>query len=162
MTATHIPPDTLRAAFGQFPSGVTAICANRDGLPVGMAMSTFVPVSLEPPLVAVCVQRSSRTWPVLRSLARLGVSVLAENHGESARALAARNGDRFQAVTHESTQSGAIRIADSLAYFECSVAEEFTAGDHLLALLQVHDLDTAAGHSPLVFHRSTFGRLATS
>lgn len=157
----QITPDTLRAAFGHFPTGVAAICATLDGHPQGMSVSTFVPVSLEPPLISVCVQQSSRTWRRLRILERLGVSVLAEDHSESARALAARDGDRFAAVAHETTDGGAIRIADSSAYFECSLVQEFDAGDHVLALLLVHAFDTSTQHRPLLFHRSGFGRLAT-
>jgi flavin reductase (DIM6/NTAB) family NADH-FMN oxidoreductase RutF len=77
-TLTEVPPDfapsLLRQAFGCFPSGVLALSGVRaDGTPVGMAVSAFVPVSLDPPLVQVCIQRSSTTWPLLRELPRLGL-----------------------------------------------------------------------------------------
>ena len=57
--------DGLRRAFANFPSGVVAVCAEVDGVPHGLAVSTFVPVSLDPPLVSFCVQNSSSTWPRL-------------------------------------------------------------------------------------------------
>lgn len=69
--------DQLRRAFGCFPSGIT-VCALVDGTPVGMAASSFTSVSLAPPLVSVCIQHTSTTWPVLRNRPRLGLSVLAE------------------------------------------------------------------------------------
>src|SRR5918997_4998820 len=72
-------PQELRRAYGCFPSGVTAICTLVDGAPDGMAASSFTSVSLDPPLVSVCVQNTSTTWPRLRHLPRLGVSVLAES-----------------------------------------------------------------------------------
>jgi hypothetical protein len=62
----------LREAFGCFPSGVTAVCALVDGTPRGMAASSFTSVSLTPPLVSLCVQRTSSTWPLLSDRPRLG------------------------------------------------------------------------------------------
>ena len=78
MSATNLNPSTLREAFGHFPSGVIAIAAEIDGTRVGLAASTFVPVSLEPPLVSFCVQNTSETWPKLKDLPYLGISVLGE------------------------------------------------------------------------------------
>jgi flavin reductase (DIM6/NTAB) family NADH-FMN oxidoreductase RutF len=162
MSTSNPGSHALRAAFGHFPTGVAAVCARSGSSPTGMAVSTFVPVSLEPPLIAVCVQRSSRTWPVLRALPRLGISVLAEEHGTAARALSLPdNADRFTGLPHSTAESGAIRVAGSVAYFECAPAEEHRAGDHLLALLQVHSLDISEEQLPLLFHRSRFTRMAT-
>lgn len=73
---TTLDAATLREAFGHFPTGVVAIAAEIDGTRTGLAASTFVPVSLDPPLVAFCVQNSSTTWPNLRGAPRLGISVL--------------------------------------------------------------------------------------
>src|SRR4029078_4304450 len=89
MSGADLTPTTLREAFGHFPSGVIAIAAEVDGTLVGLAASTFVPVSLEPPLVSFCVQNTSETWPKLKELPSLGISVLGEAHDEAARALAA-------------------------------------------------------------------------
>src|SRR5689334_21946313 len=74
---------TLRRVFGCFPSGVIAVCASVDGEPLGMAASSFTTVSVAPPLVSICVQNSSTTWPRLRRRERLGISVLAEHHGDA-------------------------------------------------------------------------------
>ena len=62
-SSANLNPSTLREAFGHFPSGVIAIAAEVDGTRVGLAASTFVPVSLDPPLVSFCVQNTSTTWP---------------------------------------------------------------------------------------------------
>ena len=72
MTSTNLTPASLREAFGHFPSGVIAIAAEVDGVRVGLAASTFVPVSLDPPLVSFCVQNTSTTWPKLKDLPRTG------------------------------------------------------------------------------------------
>src|SRR3984957_1193727 len=84
----------LRQAFGCFPSGVTAFCGMVAGAPEGIAASSFTTVSLEPPLVSVCVANTSTTWPKLANLERFGLSVLAGEHGPIARSLSAKNGDR--------------------------------------------------------------------
>ena len=111
MSATDLSPSTLREAFGHFPSGVIAIAAEVDGVRVGLAASTFVPVSLDPPLVSFCVQNTSETWPKLKDLPRLGISVLGESHDEAARTLAAKTGDRFAGLETKSADSGAVFIA---------------------------------------------------
>src|SRR3546814_7956938 len=67
MASGEVGPAQLRAAFGCFPSGITAVCALIDGKPVGMAASSFTSVSLDPPLVSVCIQNRSKTWRQLRS-----------------------------------------------------------------------------------------------
>ena len=81
-----IDPIALRRVFGAFPTGVTALAALVDGEPVGMAASSFVAVSLDPPLVSFCPAISSKTWPRLRRAARLGISVLggAQEEGQQA------------------------------------------------------------------------------
>jgi flavin reductase (DIM6/NTAB) family NADH-FMN oxidoreductase RutF len=72
-----LQPAALRQAFGRFPSGIAALCAQIDGTPNGIVASSFtVGVSMEPPLVMFAVQNTSRTWPVLRGADRIGVSIL--------------------------------------------------------------------------------------
>lgn len=94
-STNNLTPSSLREAFGHFPTGVVAIAAEVDGVRQGLAASTFVPVSLEPPLVSFCVQNTSTTWPKLTGVPMLGISVLGEAHDAAVRTLAAKTGDRF-------------------------------------------------------------------
>jgi flavin reductase (DIM6/NTAB) family NADH-FMN oxidoreductase RutF len=149
----------LREAFGCFPSGVTAVCALVGGTPRGMAASSFTSVSLAPPLVSLCIQRTSSTWPLLRDRPRLGLSVLAEGQDEACLRLSARQGDRFRDVAWETGPGDSVFVSGSSAWLECSLHEEVVAGDHLIALLRIHRLRTA-DTPPLVFHGSRFRRLA--
>ena len=80
---SNLTPTSLREAFGHFPSGVVAIAAEVNGVREGLAASTFVPVSLDPPLVSFCVQNISTTWPKLKGVPMLGISVLGEAHDEA-------------------------------------------------------------------------------
>src|ERR1035438_10603045 len=88
-------PAELRRVFGTFPTGVTAVAAFAGGAPLGLAASSFTSVSLGPPFVSVCIAQSSRTWPRLREVPRLGISVLGAHQEDVSRRLAARGDDRL-------------------------------------------------------------------
>jgi len=163
VTNQDLDPARLRQAFGSFPSGVVAVAAEVDGALVGLAASSFTSVSLDPPLVSVSLANSSKTWPDLRRAGRLGLTVLAEHHGQVCRQLAGPVDRRFDDVPVTVTDAGAVTLDEGLARFDCSVYREVEAGDHTIVLLLLHGVEHAAGHdegAPLVFHRSAFGRMA--
>lgn len=150
----------LRRAFGCFPSGVAAICAEKDGKPVGVAASSFTSVSLDPPLVAVNMRHASTTWPVLRARCRLGVSVLAEGQEDVCRRLAGASAGRFSGTGWTGTPDGGVFVHGATLWLDCSIHTEVPAGDHDVVLLQVHGLRAHTDVAPLVFHGSRFRRLA--
>jgi flavin reductase (DIM6/NTAB) family NADH-FMN oxidoreductase RutF len=158
--SSRTDPDRLRRVFGAFPSGVTAVAALIDGQPVGLAASSFTSVSMDPPLVSVCVAHSSTTWPVLGRAPRLGVSVLSAAQGAACRQLATRGVDRFAGLDWSATDAGAVLLEGSSAWLECSVDQQVRAGDHDIVVLRVHDLGAESGIPPLVFHASRFWQLA--
>lgn len=157
--STHLSSTALREAFGHFPTGVIAIAAEIDGVRVGLAASTFVPVSLNPPLVSFCVQNSSTTWPKLRSAPRLGISVLGEAHDEAARTLAAKAGDRFAGLETTTTDQGAVFVHGTSVWVDSAIEQLVEAGDHTIVVLRVEDITVHDGIAPIVFHRSGFHRL---
>jgi flavin reductase (DIM6/NTAB) family NADH-FMN oxidoreductase RutF len=158
-TNQDLDPSRLRDAFGIFPSGVVAVAANVDGQPIGLAASSFTSVSLEPPLVSISVAKSSKTWPDLRRSSHLGVTILAEHHGEVCRQLAGPVDGRFDDLGVTVSGDGALTLDEGLAHFDCTIYREVEAGDHLIVLLELHAVRHSVGQ-PLVFHRSAFGRLA--
>ncbi|WP_254072986.1 flavin reductase family protein [Rhodococcus rhodochrous] len=153
-------PSELRHAFASFPSGVVAVCGCVADEPVGMAVSSFTSVSLTPPLVSICVQKTSSTWPQLQKLPRLGISVLAEDQADACRTLAGK-GDRFRDVDWERTVDGALFIGGSSALFDCSIYAKVDAGDHMIILLKIEALRTARTRPPLVFHHSEMRRVGS-
>ena len=159
MTKAELSPASLREAFGHFPSGVIAIAAEVDGVRVGLAASTFVPVSLDPPLVSFCVQNSSETWPKLKNLPSLGISVLGEAHDAAARTLAAKTGDRFAGLETESWGSGAVFVHGTSVWLESAIEQMIPVGDHTIVILAVSSVTVHQDVPPIVFHRSTFCRL---
>ncbi len=154
-------PFELRRIFSHFPSGVVALLAEVDGTPHGMIASAFtVGVSIDPPLVSCAIQKTSSTWPVLRRAHTIGVSVLAEDQGELGRQIAGKDrSKRFTGVPLRSTGSSARFIAGAPVWFECVLYDEFPAGDHTVALLEVQGLGADPDLQPLVFHRSSFRQL---
>ena len=158
-TPDKLTPSSLRDAFGHFPSGVIAIAAVVNGVREGLAASTFVPVSLDPPLVSFCVQNTSTTWPKLKNVRALGISVLGESHDDAVRTLAAKTGDRFAGLETVSNSSGAVFIQGTSVWLESAIEQLIPAGDHTIVVLRVSDVQVDPGIAPIVFHRSVFRRL---
>lgn len=167
--ASATDPGALKRAYSCFPSGVVAVC-RRDGsgAPVGMSASAFTTVSLDPPLVSICVRRESATWPLLRDAGgnaggarpvQLGISVFAADQGDACRQLAGPPPDRFTGWTPLAHPDGALFIPGATAHLVCTVSAEMPAGDHTIVLLQIESLRSDSEVEPLVFHASTFRAL---
>ena len=155
---TAVEPE-LRRVYGAYPTGVAVVAGLVDGRPAGIAASSFVPVSLDPPLVSVCVAHTSTTWPLLGGLPRIGISVLGAHQQHIGRRLGARTGDRFAGVAWRSTAGGCVLVEGASAWFDCTVEQRVRSGDHDIVVFRVHDLDAALDVPPLVFHASAFRRL---
>jgi flavin reductase (DIM6/NTAB) family NADH-FMN oxidoreductase RutF len=160
MTTTRLGDEQLRRVFAAFPTGVAAVAAVIDGAPSGLAASSFVSVSLDPPLVSVCVAHTSTTWPTLRSAGRLGISVLGDHQEQASRQLSSRTAGRFAGLDWRATADGAVLLSEASAWFDCSLEQEIPAGDHNIVLLRVHDLG-ASEVMPLVFHGSRYRQLTS-
>jgi len=150
----------LRRAFGRFPTGVAAVCGLESGEPVGMAVSSFTSVSLDPALVLLCVARASRTWARLAQLGSLGLSILGEGDEEVVRSLASGGAHRFAGIDWEARPSGAVLVRNAAAWFECEHYDQVRGGDHDVVLLEIRALTVFPEIAPLVFHASHFTRLA--
>ncbi|HEY6496772.1 MAG TPA: flavin reductase family protein [Trebonia sp.] len=159
-TNQDLDPARLRKAFGVFPTGVVAVAAEVDGRLTGLAASSFTGVSLDPPLVSFSVANSSKTWPDLRRAVHLGVTVLADHHREVCRQLAGPVVHRFDGIAVKASDQGAVTLDEGLARFDCTIYREVEAGDHIIVLLRLHAVEHPETGSPLIFHRSGFGRLA--
>jgi flavin reductase (DIM6/NTAB) family NADH-FMN oxidoreductase RutF len=150
----------LRSAFGRFPTGVAALCAEVNGERVGMVASSFtVGASFEPPMVMFAAQDSSTTWPRLRTASRIGVSVLGSTHDEACMRLSSRSRDRFEDLDVHDARSGALFVHDSALWLECVVRGETPAGDHHVVLLEVVAL-RHADLEPLIYHGAEFRTLS--
>jgi flavin reductase (DIM6/NTAB) family NADH-FMN oxidoreductase RutF len=150
MSLDHaLDPREPRRVFSTFPTGVVAIAALVDGAPVGLAATSFTSVSLDPPIVSLCVAHSSTTWPVLRAAHCYGISVLSVDQEQACRQLSRRGIDRFATLDWRVTEQGAMFLDGASAWLDCRLIEQITAGDHDIVLLRVHDLGGDVDIAPL-------------
>jgi 3-hydroxy-9,10-secoandrosta-1,3,5(10)-triene-9,17-dione monooxygenase reductase component len=157
---THIDGTRFRSVLGRFATGVVAITAidRNSGRPAGLAANSFTSVSLDPPLVAFCVAHTSTTWPRLRGADRLCVNVLSEVQLDVCKQLAAKGGDKFADLEWTAAPGGSPVLKGALAWIECSVENEHVAGDHVIVVARVHQLDQCHDGAPLVFYRGGYGQ----
>jgi flavin reductase (DIM6/NTAB) family NADH-FMN oxidoreductase RutF len=143
---TELAERDVRAVFGSFATGVAFVTAMVDGAPLGLIVSTFTAVSLDPPLVSFCPARDSVTWRRMRQAGSFSVNVLRSWHGDFARRAAEREADRFAAP-----------LIDPLAVIACDVEAEHPAGDHTIVVGRVHSLHLSSPSRPLVYFAGAFG-----
>lgn len=153
--------DHFRDVIGRFASGVTVVTAVRDGVPLGTTASAFTSLSLEPPMVLVCMNRSSETGLAVRESGLFGVNILGESHPDLALRFAGKGANKFEGVAVETTETGLPMLAEALATLECRVTERTTGGTHLVFLAAVERAAAKPGN-PLAYYRGQFGRFSRS
>jgi flavin reductase (DIM6/NTAB) family NADH-FMN oxidoreductase RutF len=130
----------FRQVMGHFATGVTIVTTSSNGVPAGLTVNSFCSVSLEPPLVLVCVDLHSSTIPVFRESGVFAVNMLTEEQEELSRCFATPNKDRFGAFCHAphyTVVTGAPVLTDVLAFVDARIVAEYPGGDHAIFLGQV-------------------------
>lgn len=155
---------TFRSVLGLFATGVVAITALDpvDGRPCGLAANSFTSVSLDPPLVAFCVAHTSTSWPRARGAGVVTVNVLAEHQRAACVQMATSGGDKFAGLSWTGSPAGNPVLDGALAWLDCRIDAEHPAGDHVIVVARVLQLDTHAAGGPLVFYRGGYGRFTGS
>jgi flavin reductase len=157
-------PDLFRAAMSQFASGVTVVTTVQGGIDHAMTASAFTSVSLDPPLVLVCVDKSSRFHQAVALSRTWGASILAGSQLDVARWLATR-GRPLDAQLHahphrRGKHTGAPLLEHALCRLECRTWEMYDGGDHTIVVGEVVWLDASDTDEPaMVWFRSSFGSL---
>ncbi|MCP2307059.1 flavin reductase family protein [Kitasatospora paracochleata] len=160
-------PDEFRAALSQLASGVTLVTAHdpEDGEDVGMTATSFLSVSLEPPLVLISVREDSRMDELLARTDTWAVSLLAEQQRTLASrfAMKGRLSDRLlfaDTPHHRGPHSGAPLVDGALATVECRTEQRIPAGDHTLVLGRVLEATVPdPSGRPLLYFRSAYRQL---
>lgn len=149
----------FRDVLSQYPSGVTIVTArDSGGEPRGFTANAFCSVSLDPPLVCVCLARSARCHPVFASKDSFVVNFLRPEHIELANVFAGKSADKFAHGAFSSNGPGTIAVENALAVLVCSVHARYEAGDHTMLIGEVRSAEFSSGE-PLVFHGRRFRRL---
>jgi flavin reductase ActVB len=157
---TAISSAAFREALSRFASGVTVVAAFDAGVPVGFTATGFSSVSLVPPLVLVCIDRTARVHDPIVAALYFGVSILQECQAALAMRFAQRGVDRFRSVSLKTNGTAGVPLIEgALANLRCRHHAHHPAGDHTILVGEVVDATVAAGE-PLLHFARLFGGFA--
>src|SRR5690348_15363690 len=132
----------LRRAFGTFVTGVTIVTArDAGGEPCGMTANSFASVSLDPPLLLVCIGLGAASCRVFRVASSFAVNLLHEAQQDVSLRFAAKPTDKFAAIGHRPGRTGAPILTDCLGWFDCGVHQRIDAGDHMILIGRIEAFD---------------------
>jgi flavin reductase (DIM6/NTAB) family NADH-FMN oxidoreductase RutF len=154
-----IEPEQFRTVLGRFASGVTIVTAvSEEGNDLGMTVSAFCSVSLEPPLILICIDRAASMHGALGTVERFAVSILEETQEALSRRFAANEEKPFDGVAITRGLGGIPVLSGTIATMECTVHARHEAGDHTIIVGAVERGDVMEG-DPLIYHRGGYGKL---
>jgi flavin reductase (DIM6/NTAB) family NADH-FMN oxidoreductase RutF len=151
---------TLRDALGCFATGVTVVtCLTEGGTPAGLTVNSFTSVSLEPPLLLVCLAKSAASAGPLVAASHFAVNVLQTGQQPASIRFSTRDEDRFGTTPWSCGEAGAPILKDSLGVFECQRRAVHDGGDHHILVGEVVKASFDAGVDPLLYFRGRYRRL---
>jgi len=153
-----LDPTVFRHTVGHFASGVTIVTTTWEGRRYGTTASSVTSLSMDPPMMLACLNRSSRTHDAVVAAGRFAVNVLRVDQDRLARAFAGKDADKFAGVPHELSAHGLPVLTEALATIECRVEDTAVGGTHTVFLGRVVDASARDGE-PLAYYRGGFGRL---
>lgn len=154
---------TFRSVLGQWPSGVTVVTTVVDGGWHGMTASSFSSVSLDPPLVSVCLAKAVWTHGLVAASGVFAVNILAKDQASLGMLFAGQRpevADRFEGLAARSAVTGAPVLTEALGWLDCRVVQAYDGGDHTIFVGEVVDADTPRLTAPLLFHSRAWGQFA--
>ena len=145
--------------MSQYATGVVVVTGSENGELVGFAAQSFVSLSIDPPLVLFCPQKTSTSWPRIRACGNYAVNILAEGHGDVSEEFAVA-GKVPEVEWHPSKVNGSPVLADAIAFVDCSFESETDAGDHTIVVSAVDDVVVLQpDQSPLLYFRGQYAKL---
>ena len=152
----------FRRVLGQFASGVTVITTRYRNQLHGTTVSSFCSLSLNPPLVLICLDLKATIHGLIAASEVFGVNILAEQSEEISRRFAHHALDEFSDVIYSLGQLGVPLLHESLATLECRVVERYPGGDHAIVIGEVVSTRMFTHSQPLLFFRSKYNRLQSN
>jgi len=160
-SSTGLDPRAFRRVLGQFATGVAVVtAAGGEGQMVGMTMSSFNAVSLDPPLILFSVARSALSLPVLQGAKGYGISILGREQEHLSNRFARASEDKWSGVAHRRGAHEAPLIEGALAHFECAPYARHDGGDHEVFIARVLRFEAQEAGAPLIFFRGRYHDLA--
>lgn len=162
----HLPeidPALLRSAFGQFATGVCVLGVEADnGEPIGTTLNSFTSVSLDPPLLLVCLGHFLRSHDHVVTAPGFGISVLAESQRDVSRRFATRDGPKWSGFEAERGSHGGLLVPGALAQFDCMSERTERVGDHTLLIGRITGCRTRPGIGPLLYFSGRYDALSAA
>jgi flavin reductase (DIM6/NTAB) family NADH-FMN oxidoreductase RutF len=152
--------DTFTSIMGAFPAGVAVITTvDEHGLPKGLTTTAVSSVSADPPLLLVCVARTSRTLSALQHTQRFVVNFIESGFEEICTLFASRAEDKFEGLAWDSSHGGLPYLPEhTVAWAECEVEREIEAGDHVIFIGRIEAGEAhPAQKQPVVYFRREYG-----
>ena len=159
---THIEPEQIRRAMRAWASGITIVTAAHKNEQHGMTVSSFASISLDPPLLMVALQKTTRTSRLISRARAFGVTILSAGQKEISERFAGRSddsNDRMEGIETETLITGAPLIKGGVAYFDCRLRQAIDAGTSILFIGEVAAVKQFEGQ-PLVYHNRQYARIA--
>ncbi len=154
-----IDRNELRRVMGHFATGVTVITTrSADGKPYGLTANAFTSVSLDPPLLLVCVDKKAESYPYFEQSKVFTVNILADDQESVSRRFAVSGGPKFEGISYRMGANGAPIIDGALAYIECTLHAAYAGGDHTIYLGEIQQAETI-DRKPLLFFRGGYRAL---
>jgi flavin reductase (DIM6/NTAB) family NADH-FMN oxidoreductase RutF len=155
-----VSSDLFRRACGRFATGVAiASVLDAEGTPHGLTVNSFSSVSLEPPLILVCVGHAVTSIDYFRQSRHFGINVLADDQRDLSERFARKGEDRFDGLQWRLGQSGVPLLEGALAVMECCLQRRVTAGDHDIFIAEMTHAEVSEG-APLIYYAGGYQRLA--
>ena len=145
----------FRLALSHFASGVTVVTTAHEGQLYGMTVASFASLSLHPPLVLVCIERSVKTHDAISAAGKYGVSILSSAQADISSKFASRSDDKFAGVELIEGDLDVPLIAGALTAIECRLYDRLPGGDHTIFIGEVMKIHTTEG-DPLLYFRSGY------
>jgi flavin reductase (DIM6/NTAB) family NADH-FMN oxidoreductase RutF len=158
LTPSVVDQKVFRDVVGRFASGVTVITTSVDGRRFGTTASAMSSLSMDPPMLLICLNKASETGAAVLEAGGFAVNILAEAQQHLAGQFAVKGPDKFASVRVRDGITGSPLIEDTLATLECRTVETVVGGTHTVFLAEVVEA-TARDLEPLTYFRGTFGRL---
>ncbi|MFC9970957.1 flavin reductase family protein [Spirillospora sp. NPDC127200] len=149
-SAPAVDPLAMRRTMGRFATGVAVVTTTAGGVPHGMTVNSLTSVSLDPPLLLVCLTTGARTTEAVTGTGRFAVSILSARQEHLALRFARRGEDHFAGLEVTRGDHRVPVIPDAYAHLECRVERHFAAGDHHVVIGEVHKVCRRPGE-PLGF-----------
>ncbi len=150
----------FKLAMSHFASGVTIVTTDHEGEPFGMTVASFASLSLHPPQILVCLEKTAKTHDAVEAAGVFGVSMLAQAQADISGRFASRKiEDKFSGVETRRGELGVPLLEGSICTLECRVQSALPGGDHTIFIGEVVDARTAEG-APLLYFRSGYRDLA--